>query len=180
VIVNWRIWWRKCHRWGAILVALPFLVIIASGLLLQVKKNWAWVQPPTQRGTGTAPVTSFEGILQAARSRPEAGVRGWHDVERIDVQPGRGIAKVLARSRWEVQVDTATGEVLHAAYRRSDLIESLHDGSWFHESAKLWVFLPAAVVVLGLWATGLYLFFLPVAVRWGRRRRERVAARHGR
>ena len=52
------------------------------------------------------------------------------------------------------------------AYRRSDLIESLHDGSWFHDRAKLWVFLPTAAVVLMLWGTGIYLFFLPLAVRW--------------
>jgi hypothetical protein len=68
-----------------------------------------------------------------------------------------------------VQVDLQTGEVLQVAYRRSDLIESLHDGSWFHDRAKLWVFLPVAVVVLGLWGTGIYLFFLPYAVRRSRR-----------
>ncbi len=66
-------------------------------------------------------------------------------------------------------MDLATGDVLHSAYRRSDLIESLHDGSWFHDAAKLYVFLPVAVVVFGLWATGIYLFFLPIAVRWRRK-----------
>jgi hypothetical protein len=77
---------------------------------------------------------------------------------------------VHARSRWEVQVDLESGEVLQVAYRRSDLLESLHDGSWFHDRAKLWVFLPVGFVVLGLWGTGIYLFFLPHAVRWSRGR----------
>lgn len=174
--INLRTWTRKCHRWGAILIALPFLLVIATGILLQLKKDWAWVQPPTTRGQGQTPAVSLDVLLHAAQSQPETGVKSWEDVDRIDLQPGRGIAKVQARNRWEVQVDLASGEVLQVAYRRSDLIESLHDGSWFHDQAKLWVFLPSAVVVLGLWVTGVYLFFLPYAVRWSRPRRETAAS----
>ncbi|MBX3399059.1 MAG: PepSY domain-containing protein [Gemmataceae bacterium] len=167
--VNARVLMRKGHRWGAIVVAVPFLVVIATGILLQLKKEIPWVQPPTQRGAGKAPAIAFDAILAAARSIPEAGIEGWGDIDRIDVQPSRGLAKVTSKTRWEVQVDLKTGDVLHSAYRRSDLIESLHDGSWFHDAAKLYVFLPVAVVVFGLWATGIYLFFLPIAVRWRRK-----------
>jgi len=177
VAINWRIWMRKSHRWGAIVIALPFLVVIVSGLLLQLKKDWAWVQPPSARGRGAAPTVTLEAILDAARSAPESGVQGWDDVDRLDVQPGRGIVKVQAHSRWEVQIDLQTAAVLQVAYRRSDIIEALHDGSWFHDRVKLWVFLPTACVVFGLWLTGVYLFFLPYAVRWSRRRaRARAAA----
>lgn len=167
--VNWRVAMRKAHRWGAIAVALPFLLVIATGILLQVKKEIPWVQPPTQRGAGKAPTISFDAILEAARSQAEAGIDGWGDIDRIDVQPSRGLAKVTSKTRWEIQVDLKTGDVLHSAYRRSDLIEALHDGSWFHDAAKLYVFLPVAIVVLGLWATGIYLFALPIAVRWRRK-----------
>jgi uncharacterized iron-regulated membrane protein len=169
---NFRLWMRKCHRWGAILIALPFLLIILTGLLLQLKKEWGWVQPPTLRGQGTTPKIDMDEILAAARTVSDAGVRTWEDVDRLDVQPGRGIVKVQAKNRWEIQVDLESGKVLQSAYRRSDLIESLHDGSWFHDRAKLWVFLPVAFIVLGLWITGIYLFILPYAVRWSRRRAE--------
>lgn len=170
--INWRSWTRKTHRWGAILVAVPFLVVIATGLLLQLKKEWTWVQPATQRGAGKVPEASFDAILQAARTVPEAGIESWKDIDRLDVRPERGIVKVQAHNRWEIQVDLKTAQVLQVEYRRSDLIEGLHDGSWFHDRVKLWVFLPTAVVVLGLWITGIYLFFLPYAVRWSRRREE--------
>jgi hypothetical protein len=86
----------------------------------------------------------------------------------VDIRPKDGIIKVTCKSRWEVQVDFQSGEVVQSAYRRSDLIESLHDGSWFGDAAKLYVFLPVAVVVLVLWATGVYLFVLPYSVRWRR------------
>ncbi len=61
--------------------------------------------------------------------------------------------------------------MLQVAYRRSDLIESIHDGSFFHDRAKLWVFLPAGLILIGLWVTGVYLWLLPHLVK--RRRKER-------
>lgn len=168
---------RKLHRWATVLIVLPFFIVLVSGLLLQVKKEVAWIQPSTQTGTGGAPQLSFEEILQIARGMPEAEIEAWTDVDRLDVRPDDGVVKVRANNSWEVQIDTQTGEVLQVAQRRSNLIESIHDGSWFHNRAKLWIFLPAAVIVLGLWISGVYLFGLPYWTRWKRcRRREREEA----
>ncbi len=166
---------RQWHRLGAILVALPFLLVIITGILLLIKKDWSWVQPPTQKGMGKIPMISMDAILEAARKTPECEVNSWKDIPRIDIQPSKGIAKVQAANNWEIQVDLQTGNVLQVAYRRSDIIESLHDGTWFHDKAKLWVFLPSAIVVFGLWITGIYLFFLPYFVRWARRKREKLS-----
>jgi hypothetical protein len=170
VAIHWHLYARKSHRWGAVLIALPFLVVLTTGILLQIKKEWSWVQPPTQRGEGKSLSVSFDQLLEIAKQTPEAEVQSWKDIDRIDVQPNRGIAKILTKNRWEIQVDLQTAKVLQLAYRRSDLIESMHDGSWFHDSAKLYIFLPTAVVVLALWLTGLYLFVLPNWVRWTRKK----------
>ena len=162
---------RKLHRWGSVLIALPLLVVICSGILLQLKKDVAWVQPPTVKGSvGEAPSLSFDRVLEIASSVEEAEISSWDDVDRLDVRPGKGMLKVRANNRWEVQIDTTTGDVLQVAYRRSDLIESLHDGSFFHDIAKLWVFLPSGVILLGLWFTGLYLFLLPYLARRKKRK----------
>lgn len=165
-------WSRKLHRWGAILAAAPVVVIICTGLLLNWKKEVAWIQPSEMRGAGGPPGATFDQILSAARAVPEAGVESWDDIDRLDVRPGKGIVKVQCRNHWELQVDTVTGAVLSSEPRRSDLIESIHDGSFFHPGVKHWVFFPAALVLLGLWLTGLYLWILPFsAKRAGRRRR---------
>jgi hypothetical protein len=100
----------------------------------------------------------------------EAKIQSWNDVDRLDVRVEKGVVKVRGKNRWEVQVDTHTGEVLHVAYRRSDLIESIHDGSWFHEKVKLWIFLPSGIILLTLWITGLYMVILPYTVKWKRKR----------
>jgi hypothetical protein len=173
--INWNRWTRKIHNWGAIGIALPILLVIGSGLLLQVKKQVPWVQPGTMRGSTETPALSLEEILAATRSVPRAGIRTWADVDRVDVRPGQGVAKVRGTNRWEVQIDHATGEILQVAYRRSDLIESIHDGSFFHDKAKLWVFLPSAVALFVLWLTGMHLFFLPRVVRRRKRSKPRAS-----
>jgi PepSY-associated TM region len=165
---------RKIHYWAGFSVAVPMLVLIGSGLLLQMKKHWGWVQPPEHQGTGSVPVLDLEGILSRLKSIPEMSVTSWDDVNRLDVRPGKGVVKVWLHTGYEVQVDLGTGEVLQTAYRRSDLIESIHDGSFFAGNwTKLGLFLPTGMVLLLLWMSGLWMFWQPIAAR---RRRAALAA----
>ncbi len=152
---------RLVHRWGSILISLPALCVLLTGVVLQLKKQSSWIQPGTQRGAERVPTLSFAEVLEIAKSAPEAEILSWDDIDRLDVRPDKGMLKVRSKNRWEVQVDTATGEILQVAFRRSDLIESLHDGSFFSDGIKLMIFLPTALVLVGLWGTGVYLFFLP-------------------
>jgi hypothetical protein len=96
-------------------------------------------------------------------------VESWADVNRLDVRPGRGMVKVWLNNGYEVQVDLGSGKVLQVAYRRSDLIESIHDGSFFAgDWTKLGLFLPAGVTLLLLWCSGLRMFWVPF---WAKRKR---------
>lgn len=168
---------RKVHHWASFIVAVPLLVIIVSGLFLQMKKQWNWVQPPEQRGTGTVPAVSFDDILASVRGAPSLGVTGWDDVDRVDVRPGRGLAKVTLKNGWEAQVDLASGRLLQTAYRRSDVIETIHDGSFFAgDWTKLGLFLPAGITLLLLWMTGVWM----VWVQFIGKRRRKLLARRGR
>jgi len=162
---------RKSHAWGAFLIAAPLGLVIVTGLLLQVKKQLSWVQPPERRGSQHEPALTMTQILHACRGVPESPIQTWADIDRIDMRPSKGMIKVKAWDHTEIQLDASTGAVLQVAYRRSDIIESLHDGSWFGEWTKLGLFLPVGLTLLGLWCTGLYLFFYPRWVKWRRPRR---------
>lgn len=162
---------RVFHRWGAILIALPVLLVIVTGIILQLKKEFVWIQPATQKGNPDELSISFDRVLEMAQSVPEAEVGSWADIDRLDVRPSKGVVKIRAINRYEIQLDTKTGDVLQVAYRRSDFIESIHDGSFFHDKVKLWIFLPSAVILLGLWVSGIYLFIMPYQAR--RRRKKK-------
>jgi uncharacterized iron-regulated membrane protein len=165
---------RKVHYWGSFIVAAPLLVIIATGVLLQSKKHWSWVQPAEMRGAGSTPTISLDQILESVKKIPELEVSDWDDVNRMDLRPAKGIVKVWLNNGWEVQVDLATAGVLQVAYRRSELIESIHDGSFFGgDWTKIGLFLPAGLTLLLLWLGGMWMWWVPF-----RARRKRAAVRH--
>ncbi len=163
--IKWNRLNRKIHYWGAIICALPILVVLISGILLLVKKEFSWIQPATVKTESRQTNVSFEQILAVAKTIEKANISGWDDIIRLDVRPSKGVIKVQAENQWEIQLDYKTAEILQVAYRRSDFIETLHDGSFFHDYAKLGLFLPAAIILLVLWITGIYLFLLPYLAR---------------
>jgi len=167
---------RKIHHWGSIVIAIPLLVMIGAGILLQVKKQVDWIQPPTLKGSQLegSPKATLQDMFEAAKSVHEAGIENWENLERVDFKPDKGIIKFISKSRWEVQVDTTTAEVLQVKYRRSDLIESIHDGSFFAgDATKLYLFLPASIALFVLWLTGLYMFFLPYFKKAQKKKKKR-------
>ena len=168
---------RRIHYWVGAFVAIPMLIIACTGILLQVKKQVPWIQPTEQRGTGKVPAVGFEQILESLRHSPGLGVEGWEDVNRLDVRPGKGIVKVILKSGWEAQLDLGTGEVLQTAYRRSDVIEQIHDGTFFAgDWTRFGLFLPAGVALLLLVGSGLWMFWKPLAMK----RRRALAASQSR
>jgi len=167
-------WWnRKIHYWLSLAIALPTLLMLTTGVVLHMKKRSAWIQPPEHRGSTplTERMVTLPQLLSVCRTVPEAGVQEWEDITRVDFRPKRGLIKVITKKDWEIQVNAETGAVLQTAYRRSDVIEAMHDGSWFHDLAKDFLFLPSGVALLLLWITGMYLFALPI---WVRARKKRA------
>ncbi|MBN2417512.1 PepSY domain-containing protein [bacterium] len=149
---------RTLHRWTAIATALPFACVVLSGILLQLKKEFSWIQPRTLSGSdGGGPLLTLDSLLALSAAVPEADVAGWNDVERIDIRPDKRIAKIRCRNHRELQIDLHSGEVLSSRFRRSDIIESVHDGSFIHPAVKYAVFLPSGIAVFLLWITGLVL-----------------------
>ena len=140
------------HYWLGWIVIIPWAFVIASGLLLQVRYEVPWVMPVQQQGQGTVPKIEFPQVLETARQFPEYGVSDWKDVWRVYVYPNKGITTIRAQNRQEFQIDSATGEVLQVAVRRTDWLEDVHEGKWM--GLNLWLFLPVHILSLVLWLTG--------------------------
>jgi uncharacterized iron-regulated membrane protein len=149
---------RKIHYWLSAIIAVPLLIIIISGLFLTVRKDVAWVQPPTVKGSTQFLTGEFSLILDQAKTVEKASIQSWADIARVDIRPSKGIIKVLSKNNWEIQLDSNTADILQVAYRRTGVIESIHDGSFFHENISYFVFLPSALILLILWVTGMYMF----------------------
>jgi uncharacterized iron-regulated membrane protein len=153
---------RKAHYWLTPVVAIPFLLIVVTGILLLWKKEVAWIQPPDADAGSTVAALSLPQVLEISRTVPEAEVRSWDDISRVDFRPSRNLIKVSTKNAREIQIDAGTGQVLRTALRRSDVIEQFHDGSFFHDRVKLWLFFPVALGMLVLWGSGVWMFLRPL------------------
>lgn len=160
---------RTAHNWLSIIVALPIILILVTGILLVLKKDFDWIQPQSHRGQSLAtPTLSMTDILTRVTATPQAENLKWHQFERIEFKPSKGIMKFITRDLWEIQVDSTTGNILSVEKRRSDLIESLHDGTFFGRSVKYFLSFPTAIILLIISLSGLYMFFYPILKRRAR------------
>lgn len=162
---------RKIHYWLSVWLALPMALIAVTGLLLQFKKSLTWVQPPESRRELTLPIAAWPALLESAKADTSLGVSSWNDVDRVELRPGRGLIKLMAKSGQEAQFDAHTGELLQVMVRRSDTIEALHDGSYFGDSVKFGWFATSALGLLLATLSGIWLFVEPYVAKARRRRR---------
>ncbi len=161
---------RKVHFWATLFVMIPLCIITLSGMVLMLKKQLTWVQPPTVRGETKIPTVSFEEILDTIKVVSKGSVTDWQGISRIDVRPSKGVAKVQLKNSQEVQLDLATGKVLQIATRRSDLIEDIHTGAYFGDFVKYGLFFTASLVFFVQLVSGIYLFFRPFLLKQKRKR----------
>lgn len=131
---------RKIHRYTGLTLAVFFLVIGTTGLLLGWKKQVALL-PPTAKGVSAKASTwlPVDQLTLKAHQYLQDSV-GRHlslELDRIDIRPDKGIAKyVYIDHYWEVQVDCSNAALLSIGKRNSDFLEHLHDFSLFDREIK--------------------------------------------
>jgi uncharacterized iron-regulated membrane protein len=153
---------RSLHQWAAWVASVPLFVIIVTGIALQSKSFVPWIQPKAVKGIkAPAPTAGWDRLLEAARSVPEAQVNGWEDIRVVDARPGSGVARLRTVNDYEIQVDLTDGRMLKAAPRRTSWIIALHEGSFFGDAVKYGIFLPASILLLLLWISGIVLALSP-------------------
>lgn len=98
-------------------------------------------------------------------------------IDRMDVRGNKGTLKVTFQgSYYEVQLDGATGTVLHIGRRNSDFLEQLHDGSildlemgWDATPFKLFYTSIMGLALFTFSITGFWLWYGPKRMRSGKR-----------
>ena len=162
---------RKIHYWASLPLFLTIFLIALTGATLALKKDFAALQPLTRDGTRPGDLSRpVADLVAAVRTVPRYRMAEWRDVDRIDIRPADGVAKVILQDRTEVQVDLATGKVLQVGYRTSDWLETIHDFSFLGGWAKYVFSFGSGLVLLLMAGTGVYLFMLPMLARRRKRR----------
>lgn len=167
-------WYRKIHRYIAIASFFFLLMVSVTGLLLIWKKNsGGYLLADSKKGSSTelAQWLSFDSLQTIAvntlRDSVSPGLSP--KLNRIDARPDKGMVKfVFEEHYWAIQLDCATGNVLHVERRRADFIENLHDGSYFDKTIagfKLGYGSFVGLSLLLLTITGFWLWYNPRRIR---------------
>lgn len=180
---------RIHHTMGSLLFAM-FVIVSLTGLLLGWKKHTGGViLPKSHKGTSTNAADWLsvhelqERAFEVVRTQisPDLSL----ELERIDFRPDKGMVKfVFIEGYWGVQLDCATGELLHIERRRSDFIENIHDGSILDylfkttdEQVKLAYTTIGGVSLFLFSATGFWMWFGQKRMRALRREADEASGR---
>ncbi|APG59138.1 PepSY domain-containing protein [Christiangramia salexigens] len=168
---------RKVHRSTGALLFVFFFFISVSGIVLGWKKDsGGLILPESYEGS----TTQLEEWMPLEDLHQEA-VRILHDsistdlsaeINRIDVRKEKGMVKFIFEDHYYgIQLDGATGELLHIGKRHSDLIENIHDGSvvddyfGFNGVFKLIYTSVMGIALLIFTITGFWLWYGPKRMR---------------
>ncbi len=164
---------RKFRVWHRLLgLSLSLLVVVSAitGIFLALKKDIPAIQPSTQKGISKdlhqwLPMYKLDSLAQLALIAKDSSQKD-NLVNRIDVRPSKGIAKVIfKKGYWEVQLDGVSGEVKSVERRHSDWIEALHDGSIIGDLFKLISMNFLGIGLTLLVGSGLWLWYGPKKIR---------------
>lgn len=160
-------WARKSHRYISLIIALPVLITLITGVTLMMRGQFSYIQPPNLKGSQplVAPGVSAQTVLQILQRTPQSEVKTWKDVNSLIFSPAKGTYQARLANDYLVQIDAQTGETLDVSYRRTNVLIALHQGSFFHKKVMLWIFFPSGLGLLFLWISGMYLSIYPQVKR---------------
>jgi uncharacterized iron-regulated membrane protein len=161
---------RSLHRWIGFVACLFLAVISVTGFFLAMKDRFAFMRPPVQEAASLERAEDILPVAEVLRIAFAAGhpeLSEVSEVDRVDYRPGDNVFKVVSKDGYrEVQVDGTKGKIVSDAYRNDQLMEDIHDMSFFADVAHGYL-LPAVAVCLCLLSiTGVIIFLTPIVRRW--------------
>lgn len=175
---KWLRVFRKVHRATGAALFIFFFFISITGILLGWKKHSDGViLSKTHKGTSSnlkdwLPIDSLHTIANTYLLE-HISTELSSEIDRIDIRKEKGIVKfVYADHIWGLQIDGATGKVLHTERRYSDFIEHIHDGSILDDylgtsnnQLKVFYTTVMGLALLLFTVTGFWLWYGPKRMR---------------
>lgn len=167
---------RALHRWIGLIASLFLIFIAFTGIMLSLKERVDWIRPFNERGAEFASLADVISVEVAAESALSAGMQHLSSVEdigRFEFHVNRNLYKIHSRDGYdEVQICAVTGDVLRTGVRRDQMFEDWHDLSAFGQIWYDYLLPLIGVALIGLGASGIYMFFVPVFRRIQFRREQ--------
>lgn len=143
--------WRKTHRYVALGATLPLILVALSGVMLQVRNQFEWIQPSPV----SAEMLSGEALLPFEKIISD---HGQENVDQIIYRPTKKNMAVRLKDGTEVQIHPQTGAVLKTAVRRTNFLIDLHQGTWMGKIGQYGIYFPTALAFCFLIVSGIVIY----------------------
>jgi len=141
--------YKKIHLFIALVFLLPIVIIFSSGLVLVSKQFFPIIQPTIIETT----VIEGKAFLSFEELRKDL------EIDQIIYRPSKNNIAIRYKNDMEKQLNAQTGEVLSFAKRHTNWLLRIHQGNYFSNWVKQFVFIPTAFALQVLWISGLLLYF---------------------
>lgn len=143
--------WKKYHRVISIIICLPLFIIGISGVFLQLRNQFEFIQPSLVKGDidSKKPLQSLEVVTETY---------GAKNIDQIIWKPSKMSLVVRLLDGAELQLHPQTGEILKKAQRRTNLFIDIHQGSWMGPIGQYFIHLMTAFGLLFLVVSGLKIY----------------------
>lgn len=142
--------WRMYHRYVALAVTIPLIFIAVTGIILQLRNQFEWLQPASVSSTLTeAPLLTLDNLTTQY---------GAANIEQIIWRPGKKNMAVRLYDGTELQLHPQTGEILKSAKRRTNILIELHQGSWLGKFGQYFIYFISGLGLCFLIGTGLLIY----------------------
>ncbi|MGC1515756.1 MAG: PepSY domain-containing protein, partial [Maribacter sp.] len=157
---------------------LFFFFVAITGLLLGWKKHSAGVIMSKSYNGTTSDLKDWLALdslhtLANAHLLTSVSPNLSTEIDRIDIRKEKGMVKfIYANHFWGLQLDGATGKLLHVERRTADFIENIHDGSILDrylgtndQQIKVFYTSVMGIALLVFTVTGFWLWYGPKRMR---------------
>jgi len=144
---------RKYHRIISLIVALPLALIVLSGLILQLRQQFDFIQPKTitmEKNPGVRFLT-IEEMIVASNEPPE-------NIDQIIFKPKKFHLAMRLVSGNEIQIHPQTGEILKNSPRYTNFLIDLHQGSFLGNWYQYLIVFPTGLALAFLLISGLLIY----------------------
>lgn len=140
---------RKWHGWIGLIVSLPLALITLTGIVLQLRNQFEWIQPKSVNSemSKEMPLLTFEAAMKLS---------GDEKVDQVIYRPEKRNLAIRLKNGEELQVHPQTGEVLKRSMRRTNFLIDLHQGTWLGSFGQYFIHFVtglglAILIVTGIW-----------------------------
>jgi uncharacterized iron-regulated membrane protein len=144
---------RKYHRIISIFIALPFSIILLTGLVLLLRNQFEFIQPEAIKMEKNSSLNylTYEQIIEKTGAPQE-------QIDQIILRPKKFHLAIRLKNGEELQMHPQTGEILKKAMRRTNFLIDLHQGSLAGDFGQYFIAFPTALGLVFLLISGLIIF----------------------